>query len=50
MTFYQVKKLLRELQKGLIIPEFWRLVEQVTRQKPKFPDPKEKGDKILPTK
>jgi len=50
MTFYQVKKLLRELQKGLIIPEFWRLVEQVTRQKPKFPDPKEKGDKILPRK
>jgi len=37
MTFYQVKKLLKELQKGLVLPEFWRLVEQVTRQKPKLP-------------
>jgi 2-isopropylmalate synthase len=35
MTFYQVKKLLKELQKGLPMDEFWRLVEQITRQKPK---------------
>ncbi|MCW4006140.1 MAG: hypothetical protein NWF04_06050 [Candidatus Bathyarchaeota archaeon] len=39
MTFYQVKKLLKDLQKGLVMPEFWRLVEQVTRQKPKLPLP-----------
>ncbi len=49
MTFYQVKKLFRELQKGLVMPEFWRLVEQVTRQKPKFPEPKDAG-KTLPSK
>ena len=47
MTFYQVKKLLRDLQKGLIMPEFWRLVEQVTRQKPKLPQPGESGGKAL---
>ncbi len=41
MTFYQVKKLLRDLQKGLIMAEFWRLVEQVTRQKPNLPQPGE---------
>jgi len=39
MTFYQVKKLLKDLQKGLDMPEFWRVVEQVTRQKPKLPQP-----------
>ncbi len=49
MTFYQVKKLLKELQKGLVLPEFWRLVEQVTRQKPKLPQPGENGGKaVLP--
>jgi isopropylmalate/homocitrate/citramalate synthase len=37
MTFYQVKKLMRELRRGLTEEEFWRLVEQVTRQKPKLP-------------
>ena len=47
MTFYQVKKLLRELQKGLVMPEFWRLVEQVTRQKPKLPQPGEKSGRTL---
>ncbi|MGD6934047.1 MAG: LeuA family protein [Candidatus Bathyarchaeia archaeon] len=36
MTYYQVKKLLKELQKGYTMDEFWRLVEQVTRQKPKM--------------
>jgi len=39
MTFYQVKKLLRDLRKGLTDEEFWKLVEQVTRQKPKLPLP-----------
>jgi 2-isopropylmalate synthase len=47
MTFYQVKKLLKDLQKGLVMPEFWRLVEQVTRQKPKLPQPGEGGGKAL---
>ena len=37
MTYYQVKKLMKDLQKGYTIDEFWRLVEQVTRQKPKLP-------------
>ena len=35
MTFYQVKKLLKDLQKGISMNEFWRLVETITRQKPK---------------
>lgn len=34
MTFYQIKKLLRELRKGLTEEDFWRIVEQVTGQKP----------------
>jgi len=50
MTFYQVKKLLKDLQKGLPMPEFWRLVEQVTRQKPKLPQPGENhGKSMTPT-
>jgi isopropylmalate/homocitrate/citramalate synthase len=36
ITFYQVKKLLKELQKGYTMEEFWRLVEQITHQKPKL--------------
>ncbi len=36
MTFYQIKKLMKDLRKGLTNEEFWKLVEQVTRQKPKF--------------
>ncbi len=48
MTFYQVKKLLRDLQKGLVMPEFWRLVEQVTRQKPKLPQPGESDKALTP--
>ena len=36
MTYYQVKKLLKELLKGYTMDEFWRLVEQVTRQRPKL--------------
>jgi len=37
MTFYQIKKLLKDLRKGLTEEEFWKIVEQVTRQKPKLP-------------
>ena len=36
MTFYQVKKLMKDLQKSYTMWDFWRLVEQVTRQKPKL--------------
>jgi isopropylmalate/homocitrate/citramalate synthase len=36
MTFYQVKKLLKDLQKGYTMWDFWRLVEKITRQKPKL--------------
>jgi isopropylmalate/homocitrate/citramalate synthase len=37
MTYYQVKKLMKELLKGYTMDEFWRLAELVTRQKPKLP-------------
>jgi len=37
MTFYQIKKLTKDLRKGLTEEEFWKIVEQVTRQKPKLP-------------
>jgi isopropylmalate/homocitrate/citramalate synthase len=36
MTYYQVKKLMKDLLKGYTMDEFWRLVEQVTRQRPKL--------------
>jgi isopropylmalate/homocitrate/citramalate synthase len=36
MTFYQVKKLMRELRRGVTEEEFWQIVEQVTKQKPKL--------------
>jgi len=39
MTFYQVKKLMKDLRKGLTEEEFWKIVEQVTRQKPKLAQP-----------
>jgi isopropylmalate/homocitrate/citramalate synthase len=39
MTFYQVKKLMKDLRKGLTEEEFWRTVEQVTKQKPKLIQP-----------
>ncbi len=42
MTYYQVKKLMKDLQKGYTMDEFWRLVEQVTRQKPKMPTAEKK--------
>lgn len=38
MTFYQIKKLLREMRKGSTEEDFWKIVEQVTRQKPKIPN------------
>jgi isopropylmalate/homocitrate/citramalate synthase len=37
MTFYQIKKLMKDLRKGISDEEFWKMVEQVTRQKPKIP-------------
>ena len=37
MTHYEVKRLMKDLLKGYTMDEFWRLVEQVTRQKPKIP-------------
>ncbi|UCF44772.1 MAG: hypothetical protein JSW44_03070 [Candidatus Bathyarchaeota archaeon] len=36
MTFYQVKKLLKDLQKSYTMWDFWRLAEHITRQKPKL--------------
>ena len=36
MTFYQVKKLMKDLRKGYTMWDFWRLVEQITRQKPRM--------------
>jgi isopropylmalate/homocitrate/citramalate synthase len=36
MTYYQVKKLMKDLLKGYTMDEFWHLVEQVTRQRPKL--------------
>jgi len=36
MTFYQIKKLMREMQRGLTEEDFWKIVEQVTKQKPKL--------------
>ena len=51
MTYYQVKKLMKELLKGFTMDEFWRLVEQVTRQKPRLTKPGKKqtgtADKLL---
>jgi len=36
MTFYQIRKLLREMRKGLTEEDFWKIVERVTGHKPKF--------------
>ena len=44
MTFYEVKKLMKDLQKGYSMWDFWRLVEQITRQKPKLQETKKKTD------
>jgi isopropylmalate/homocitrate/citramalate synthase len=43
MTFYQVKKLVKELRKGYTMWDFWRLVEQVTQQKPKLEETEKKA-------
>jgi isopropylmalate/homocitrate/citramalate synthase len=52
MIYYQVKKLMKELLKGYTMDEFWRLVEQVTRQKPKLPKDKQQSqqtaDQLIP--
>ncbi len=42
MTFYEVKKLMKDLQKGYSMWDFWRLVEQITRQKPKLQETSKK--------
>jgi isopropylmalate/homocitrate/citramalate synthase len=45
MTFYQIKKLLKEMQKGLTEEDFWKIVKQVTGQKPKLtPDLKARAN------
>jgi len=44
MTYYQVKKLMKDLLKGYTMEEFWRLVEQVTRQRPKLTKPIKKSE------
>jgi isopropylmalate/homocitrate/citramalate synthase len=40
MTFYQIKKLMKDLRKGVTEEEFWKIAEEVTRQKPNL-KPKE---------
>jgi 2-isopropylmalate synthase len=35
MTFYQIKKLMKELRRGFSEEDFWKIVEQITKQKPK---------------
>lgn len=36
MAFYQIKKLLREMRKGLTEDDFWKIVKQVTGKTPSF--------------
>ncbi|MGQ9506431.1 MAG: homocitrate synthase/isopropylmalate synthase family protein [Candidatus Bathycorpusculaceae bacterium] len=48
MTFYQIKRLMKDLRKGLTEEEFWKIVEQVTKQKPKI-SIKPKTEKFLET-
>jgi 2-isopropylmalate synthase len=43
MTFYEIKKLMKDLQKAYSMWDFWRLVEQITRQKPKLEENKKKS-------
>ena len=49
MTYYQVKKLMKDLLKGYTMDEFWRLAEQVTRQRPKLPtiNKKQTADQLI---
>jgi isopropylmalate/homocitrate/citramalate synthase len=42
MIFYEIKKLMKELQKGYSMWDFWRLVEHITRQKPQLQQDKKK--------
>jgi len=44
MTYYQVKKLMKELQQGIMMEDFWRIVEMITRQKPKLPETAKKTE------
>jgi isopropylmalate/homocitrate/citramalate synthase len=44
LTFYQIKKLMKELRRGLTEEDFWKIVEQVTKRKPKL-----QPEKALPT-
>ena len=46
MTFYQVKKLVKELRKGYTMWDFWRLVEQVTQQKPRLEETVKKASDV----
>jgi len=39
MTFYQIKKLMRDLRRGITEEDFWKIVEQVTKEKPRLPLP-----------
>ena len=48
MTFYQIKRLMKDLRKGMTDEEFWRLVEQVTHQKPKLEQKQPKPIEKLP--
>ena len=48
MTFYQIKKLMKELQQGVVMEDFWRLVEMITRQKPKLPETEKKPPSETP--
>ena len=43
MTFYEIKKLMKDLLKGYSMRDFWRVVEQITRQKPKLQEGKIKS-------
>jgi 2-isopropylmalate synthase len=51
MTYYQIKKLMKELLKGYTMDEFWHVAELITRQKPKIPkeekQSQETADKLL---
>jgi isopropylmalate/homocitrate/citramalate synthase len=38
MTFYQIKRLMKDLRRGITEEDFWKVVEEVTRQKPKLPE------------
>lgn len=37
MIFYQIKRLMRDLRRGVTEEDFWKIVEYVTKQRPKLP-------------